>query len=171
LLAQVPQITRTRIERSIAVVAQITTGDHSERADGRERSWFRAAQRVLAIAVADDLALVSTRQVQIARGRVTRIAVALRTARAVARVVSVVIRLPGVARTATEVGCSVLAIAAARRLRQPQVVVAIEIIMRTASGVALMAKRKSIVVTRVVVAWIKTHDFSSARILCDLKLG
>ncbi|OLD15575.1 MAG: hypothetical protein AUJ01_12010 [Acidobacteria bacterium 13_1_40CM_3_65_5] len=86
-----------------------------------------------------DLALVSARQVQIARKRVTRIAVAVRPARVVARVVSVAIRLPGVARTATEVACSVLAITAARRLMQPQVVVAIEIIMRTASGAGLKA--------------------------------
>ena len=37
LLAQVPQITGSRIERSIAVIAQITTGDHSKRTDRGER--------------------------------------------------------------------------------------------------------------------------------------
>src|SRR5581483_4366867 len=47
LLAQVPQVARPRIERSIMLVAKITTGYHSKRADGRERPRLRATQRVL----------------------------------------------------------------------------------------------------------------------------
>src|SRR5882724_10337645 len=49
LLTQVPKVARSRISRSIVVFSEITTGDHSKRADGCERSRFRAAQRVLAI--------------------------------------------------------------------------------------------------------------------------
>ena len=55
------------------VVAEITTGDHSKRADGRERPRFRAAQRVLAIAVANDLALESARQIEVAREGLARV--------------------------------------------------------------------------------------------------
>jgi hypothetical protein len=56
LFAEVPQVARPWISRAPIVVAEITTGDHSERADGRERSRFRAAQRVLAIAIVNQLA-------------------------------------------------------------------------------------------------------------------
>jgi hypothetical protein len=45
------------------VVPEITTGDHSERTDGRERSGFGAAQGVFAIAVVNELALRPARQV------------------------------------------------------------------------------------------------------------
>src|SRR5262249_25495517 len=57
LLAEVPQVTGAGIERPVVVVAEITTGDHSEGTDGRQRPRFRAAERVLAIPVANDLAL------------------------------------------------------------------------------------------------------------------
>ena len=43
------------------VVSKITTGDHSESADGCEGARLRAAQGVFAITIANDLALVSTR--------------------------------------------------------------------------------------------------------------
>jgi hypothetical protein len=135
LLPEMTNVARTRISRTIVVVSEITTGDHSKRSDGCERSRFRAAQGVLTIAVAYDLARMSARKVQIARERVTHIAVALRPARIVARVVSIAIRLSGVARTAAKVACSVIAIAAAR-LRQLQVVIAIDIIVRSTSAAA-----------------------------------
>jgi hypothetical protein len=48
------------------VVAEITTGDHSERANGCERPRFGAAQGVLAIAVVNEFALPSTRQMNVA---------------------------------------------------------------------------------------------------------
>jgi hypothetical protein len=63
LLAQVPEIARARIEWTILMIAEIATGDHSKRPDGSERAGFRAAQRVLALAVAHDRSLDATRQV------------------------------------------------------------------------------------------------------------
>ncbi len=63
LLPEVPQIAGTWIERAALLVMEIGTGDHSKRANRRERARFRAAQRVLAIAVAHDLAVGSARQV------------------------------------------------------------------------------------------------------------
>jgi len=70
------KVARSRIGRTIVVVSEITTRDHSERADGCERSRFRTAKRVLAITIVDDLALASSRQVQVAREGVTRIVTA-----------------------------------------------------------------------------------------------
>src|SRR5262249_32919334 len=63
LLAKVPQVTGSGIERPVVVVAEITTGGYSERTDGRERTRFRAAKRVLTIPVANDFALESARQI------------------------------------------------------------------------------------------------------------
>ena len=63
LFAQVSQIAGPWISRAPIVVAEITTGDHSECADGRERPGFGAAQGVFAIAVVHELALWSARQV------------------------------------------------------------------------------------------------------------
>ena len=55
------------------VISEITAGDHSKRADGRQRPRFRTASGVLAIAVAHDLALQSTWQFEIAGQRLARI--------------------------------------------------------------------------------------------------
>jgi hypothetical protein len=63
LFAQVSQVAGPRISRAPIVVSEITTGDHSECTDGRERPGFRAAQRVFAIAVVNELTLWSARQV------------------------------------------------------------------------------------------------------------
>jgi len=57
LLAEVSEIARARIRWTIVVIAEITTGDHPKRADRRKRSRLGPAQRVLAIAIADDLSL------------------------------------------------------------------------------------------------------------------
>jgi hypothetical protein len=76
LLAQVAQVARPRIERAIVPVAEITTGDHSKRADRRERARFRATQRVLAIAFPHSLALGSAWQVEMPREDVAWIRVA-----------------------------------------------------------------------------------------------
>jgi hypothetical protein len=51
---------------TVEVVSEITTGDHSKRADGCQRSRFRATQGVLAIAIAHDLPLASSWKVQVA---------------------------------------------------------------------------------------------------------
>jgi hypothetical protein len=59
------------------VVSEITTGDHSKGANGRERAGLRAAQGVLAIAVAHDLAFQSARQVEVTREHFTRVEAAL----------------------------------------------------------------------------------------------
>ena len=93
LLAQVSQVAGSWVESPLAVVSQITTGDHSKRADGCKRSRFRAAQGVLTIAVVDDLALSLTGQMQIARETVTRISVALGPPRVFPRIVSVRFRV------------------------------------------------------------------------------
>lgn len=59
------------------VVSELTTGDHSKRVDGCERSRFRTAQRVLAITITHDLALASSRQVEVAGEYIARIVAAL----------------------------------------------------------------------------------------------
>src|SRR5258708_38704215 len=93
------------------VISEITTGDHSNRTDGRQRARLRAAQRVLAIAVAHHLSLQPARQVEIARERLARIeralrrlALAFRPTCIVAWIVAVfiAIRLARVAWTAAE---------------------------------------------------------------------
>jgi hypothetical protein len=43
LLAKVPEVARAWISRAIVVVPEITTGDHSKRANGRQRAGLRAA--------------------------------------------------------------------------------------------------------------------------------
>jgi hypothetical protein len=43
LLAKVSQVARAWIGRSIVVIPEITTGDHSKRTNGRERTRLRAA--------------------------------------------------------------------------------------------------------------------------------
>src|SRR5918995_4122408 len=63
LFAQVSQVAGPRISRAPVVVLEITTGDHSECTNGRERPGFGAAQGVFAIAVVHELALWSARQV------------------------------------------------------------------------------------------------------------
>src|SRR5260221_12544670 len=55
----------------------ITTGDHSKCADGCERSRFRTAQRVLAITIVDNLALASSRQVEVAGEDFARATIAI----------------------------------------------------------------------------------------------
>jgi hypothetical protein len=94
------------------VVSEITTGDHSKRADDRKGSRFGSAQRVLTIAVAHDLSLQSPRQIEVPCEHVAwigvalaRITVALVPARAASRIfaVLVVVRLPRiVTRTSTK---------------------------------------------------------------------
>jgi hypothetical protein len=58
------------------VVSEITTGDHSECTDGRERPRFGTAQGVLAIAVVHELALWSVRQVNMSTECIRDLAIA-----------------------------------------------------------------------------------------------
>src|SRR5262249_12537230 len=94
LLAKMPQVARPRIERTLVLVSEITTGDHSKRSHDRERPRLRAAQRVLAIAFVNQLALRPARQIQITTEDVTRVvaavAVAIRSRSQVVVVVEVV---------------------------------------------------------------------------------
>jgi hypothetical protein len=77
LLAEMPQVARSGIGRPLAMVRQITTRDNPKRTDGRERPRFRAAQGVLAVAIANDLTLESSWQIEITCERVARVVVAL----------------------------------------------------------------------------------------------
>jgi hypothetical protein len=76
LFAQVSQVAGPWISRAPIVVSEITTGDHSECTNGRERSGFGAAQGVLAIAVVNELALWPARQVNISAEGIRDVAVA-----------------------------------------------------------------------------------------------
>ena len=77
LFAQVSQVARAWIGRAPIVVSEITTGDHSECANGRQRARLGAAQGVFAIAVANALALWSARQVDVTGERIRDLAIAL----------------------------------------------------------------------------------------------
>jgi len=55
------------------LIPEITTGDHSEGADGRDRTRLRAAQGVLAITIANDFAIEATGQIQAAGERLARV--------------------------------------------------------------------------------------------------
>jgi hypothetical protein len=145
LLAQVSQVAGSWIERPLAVVSQIPTGDDSKRADSCERSGFRAAQGVLAITVADDLALSSMRQIQMPREGLTRVAVALGPTRIFPRIVSVRVRSRlsrTMARTATKFARFV---AARRSLGLPRIV-PISIAVRTASTPAARVWAETLIV-------------------------
>jgi hypothetical protein len=93
---QVPKVSRSRVSRPVVMAAEITTGDHSKGTDRRECPRLRTAERVLAIAIAHELAFVSAREIQITRKDITRIvaALALRPARIAAGSTSILIRLP-----------------------------------------------------------------------------
>jgi hypothetical protein len=155
LLAKMSKIARAWIGRTIVMISEITTGDHSKRTDGGERPRLRAAQGVLAIAVADDLSLRSTRQFQIAREWLARIdravscvALAFGPPRIVTRISGWVvgIRLARVAWTPAQ--CSrVTVIAIARtNVERPQIVIAIEVVS-VAPASAVSIDRRTIVVT------------------------
>src|SRR5690242_6376890 len=61
-LAQVPEVARTRVRGAIIVVADVTTGDHTKGADGRQSARLRAAQGVVTIAMVDELPVPPSRQ-------------------------------------------------------------------------------------------------------------
>jgi hypothetical protein len=66
---EVPQIGWV-LERRVPWVAQIALRHHPKRADRRERPRVRTVERILAIAVMDQLPLTAVRQVQIAHEHV-----------------------------------------------------------------------------------------------------
>ena len=99
------------------VVAEVTTGDHSEGADGRERARLGAAQGVLAIAVANQLALGSTRQVDVTRERVARLTVTL-------SIVAVAGVPAGIVSGGAAVLVGLLPVAARTASERPRVIVA-----------------------------------------------
>jgi len=76
LLTEVAEVTGTWIDRAIVMVAEVTTGDHSKRADRGQRARLRPPQRVFAVAVAHELAFRSARQVQMSGEHLTRVGVA-----------------------------------------------------------------------------------------------
>jgi hypothetical protein len=76
LFAEVSQVAGPWIGRAPIVVSEITTGDHSECTNGRERPRFGAAQRVFAIAVVNELALWSARQVNMSAEGIPDLAIA-----------------------------------------------------------------------------------------------
>ncbi len=75
LFTQVTQVATADIRRPVQVVVEITTGDHPERTNGRERARLGSPQRVLATAVAHDLAIGSARKVHVPFEHVTRRAI------------------------------------------------------------------------------------------------
>jgi hypothetical protein len=76
LFAQVPQVAGPWISRAPIVVSEITTGDHSECTDGRERPGLGTAQGVLAIVIVHELALWSARQVNMSAECIRDVAIA-----------------------------------------------------------------------------------------------
>jgi hypothetical protein len=123
LLTEMSEIARAWIGRTIVMVSQVTTGDHSKRADRCKRARFRSAQGVLSVAATNDLSFQPPRQVNAPREHVAGIevtlasvTVALRPARITARIAVVLggIRLPGiVARTAAKFSRIIVAITGA----------------------------------------------------------
>jgi len=117
LVAEVPQLAVTRVERAIVAVAEVVAWDHAEGADRRQRAALRTAQRVLALAVEHTLTLVATRKLELAEEHITRVPMAL-TPVAVARIFGALPRVVSPARVLTEHGLrlSFRHAAAARRL-------------------------------------------------------
>jgi hypothetical protein len=93
----------------VVVITEITNGDHSKRADSRQRPRLGPAERVLA--VADEFAFRTAREIQVPREGLARVkrtvpnvALAIRPARSVTGIVSSVagIRFAGTSRTLTK---------------------------------------------------------------------
>ena len=65
-------------------------------------------------------------------------------------------------REATEFAHVVITIAVVA-VRQPQVVIAIQLVVGIPSSSMMSIRRKAIVITRIVIARIEIHDLSSGR--------
>jgi hypothetical protein len=169
LLSEVPQLAGTGIERAAMLVVEITTGDHSKSTTRRERARFRAAQRVLAIAVAHGLAVGSAGQVEMAGEHVAWIGVeravlafTVRTAGVIPGVTSRIARISfaGIAGSSVEARRIVMAVTRARGRPAP-VVVSFVITIEGAAVVAVSCSRGSrepLLVARVVVPRIRVHS-------------
>ncbi len=62
---EVAEVAIADVKRCISRVVQIALGDYAKCADGRQRARVGATQAVVAIAVADQLALGSARQIEV----------------------------------------------------------------------------------------------------------
>jgi hypothetical protein len=72
LFTEVAKVAGAWISRAAMTVPEVTTGDHSKGADSGERARLGATKRVFEIAVANELALRSAREVYLPRERVMR---------------------------------------------------------------------------------------------------
>lgn len=70
------QVAGPWISRAPIVISEITTGDHSECTNGRERPRLGAAQGVLALAVVKELARRPARQVNMSAECIRNLAIA-----------------------------------------------------------------------------------------------
>jgi hypothetical protein len=96
LFAQVSQVAGPWISRAPIVVSEITTGDYSEGTNGRERPRFGTAQGVLAIAVMNELALWSARQVNMSGECIWDLAIAFSIVAISVSPAGIVIAIPSV---------------------------------------------------------------------------
>jgi hypothetical protein len=146
------------------VVSEITTGDHSECANGRERPGFGPAQSVFAIAVVNELALWSARQVNMSAECIrdlaiafSIVAVAVGPAGNVIAVTSLRVRPLPVVAGASSKGPVLTIIAVAR----PSVGLSPVVIAIIAAGAAVASTTRLVgvplVVSRIVVTRIEIH--------------
>jgi hypothetical protein len=96
LFAQVSQIAGPWISRAPVLVSEITTRDHSECTNGRERPGFGAAQGVFAIAVVNELALWSARQVNMSAECIRDLAIAFSMVAIAVAPSGIVVTIPSV---------------------------------------------------------------------------
>jgi hypothetical protein len=153
------------------VISDITTGDHPERANGRQRARFRAAQPVRAVAIAHNLSLQSAREIDLTREYIpdidlalASIPIALVASRIVMPIAAVLVRVrvSRIARTSAQRPRIVVAMA---RFWLPTVVVAVQgIMVVTARAIAINVERLVIAVARIVAPSrvVKHTDLRSA---------
>jgi hypothetical protein len=81
-LAEMSEVARPRIDRTLVVVAEVVCRDDPKRSDRREGPGFRAPQGALAIlGIVDDLSVRSARQVEVPHEHVSRIVALVSIAR------------------------------------------------------------------------------------------
>jgi hypothetical protein len=162
LFAQVSQIARPGISRASIVVSEITTGDHSECTNGRERPGFGAAQGVFAVAVVNQLALWSARQVNMSAEGIRDLAIAVSIVAISVGPAGIVIAvsslgvgpLPVVSGASSERSRVVIIAVARPSVGLSPVVIAL-VVAGTASAAAARRVRVPLVVSRVVVARVE----------------
>jgi hypothetical protein len=99
LVFEMAQIALANVERGIARVAQIPLRYDPKRPDGRQCSRIRSPQLVVAVAVVNQLALRSSRQVEIAHEHVARVHSAIVDSNArftIARLATIVVAIADV---------------------------------------------------------------------------